>query len=224
MREYLVLPAAKLHQSHHLSYEQLALVETLGIGAHAVDRAQISPGEDVLVIGAGPIGLSVMQFARLAGARVIALDMSAARLDFAQSQGTVDHTLVVGNDVLAHVQELTQGDLPTVVFDATGNPASMNSAFQYVAHGGRLIYVGLVQSDLTFNDPFFHRREISLLASRNATPANLQQIISQIERGAINTDPWISHRAQVTTFVEQFPRWLQPDAGLVKGMLAMSAS
>ncbi|MDZ4721336.1 MAG: zinc-binding alcohol dehydrogenase family protein [Roseiflexaceae bacterium] len=221
MREYITLPAAKLHPSERLSFEQLALVETLGIGAHAVDRAQLSDGETVLVIGAGPIGLAVMQFARLAGARVIGLDISEQRLTFARSQGTVDETVIGGSDALAQVESLTNGDLPTAVFDATGSPASMMQAFQYVAHSGRLVYVSLVQGDITFSDPAFHRREITLLATRNATAGDFRRIIGWIEAGAIDTTPWITHRATSGDFVEQFPNWLRPDSGLVKGMLVL---
>jgi 2-desacetyl-2-hydroxyethyl bacteriochlorophyllide A dehydrogenase len=223
MREYMTLPAAKLHPSDKLSFEQLALVETLGIGAHAVDRAQLIAGEYVLVVGAGPIGLAVMQFAHLAGAQVIALDISEQRLTFAKSQGTIDHTVIANQDALASIQALTNGDLPTTVFDATGNANSMMQAFQYVAHSGRLVFVGLVQGEITFSDPFFHRREITLLATRNATSANLKQIIVQIEAGAIDTNPWITHRVASDSFIEQFPTWLQPGSGLVKGMLILNA-
>jgi 2-desacetyl-2-hydroxyethyl bacteriochlorophyllide A dehydrogenase len=220
MREQIIVPAAKLHPSERLSFEQLALVETLGIGAHAVQRAQLAAGEWVLVIGAGPIGLAVMQFAKLAGAKVIALDISEQRLAFARTQGTADVTVVAGDSALAQVHELTDGDLPTAVFDATGNAGSMMRAFEYVAHGGRLIFVGLMQGDITFNDPFFHRREITLLASRNATPSDMRGIIAQIEAGAIDTIPWITHRAGCDALIDQFPGWLQPGSGLIKGMLS----
>lgn len=219
MREYISVPAAKLHPSERLSLDQLALVETLGIGAHAVQRAHVSAGEWALVIGAGPIGLTAMQFATLAGARVIALDISERRLAFAQARGLAEHTIVGGDGALAQVAELTEGDLPTAVFDATGNAASMMGAFEYVAHGGRLTFVGLMQGEITFNDPFFHRREITLLASRNATPDDMRRIIAQIESGAIDTTPWITHRAECGVFVEQFAGWMQPEAGLLKGIL-----
>lgn len=224
MRELIVVPADKLHPSEQLTLEQLALVETLGIGAHAVRRAELTIGEWALVIGAGPIGLTAMQFAKLAGARVIALDISAARLAFAQAQGLAERTVVASDGALAEITELTSGDLPTAVFDATGNAGSMMRAFEYVAHGGKLIYVGLMQGEITFNDPFFHRREITLLASRNATPDDMRGIIAQIEAGAIDTTPWITHRVASAGFVEEFPGWLAPDAGLIKGMLTFEGA
>jgi 2-desacetyl-2-hydroxyethyl bacteriochlorophyllide A dehydrogenase len=221
MREYISVPATKLHHSATLSFDQLALVETLGIGAHAVRRAQLTAGEWTLVIGAGPIGLTVMQFALLAGAKVIALDLDAHRLDFCRAHLGVEHTVEAGEGALAQIQELTGGDLPTAVFDATGSQRSMNGAFQYVAHGGRLVFVGLFKGDVTFHDPDFHRRELTLLASRNATAADLRRIVGQIEAGQIDTNPWITHRASLAETTEQFPGWLQRDAGVIKAVISV---
>ncbi len=222
MREYINVPIAKLHPSASLSYEQLALVETLAIGAHAVQRAQIEPGEWALVIGAGPIGLGTMQFASLAGARVIALDVNAERLEFCRARGLAAYTINGHADPLAALQELTGGELATAVFDATGNLLSMACAFEYVAHAARLTFVGLAQGDVSFHDPTFHRREITLLASRNALPANFTQIIVQIEAGAIDTQPWITHHADGATMIETFATWLRPETGVIKAMLTMT--
>ena len=221
MRECITVPIAKLHRSAALTYEQLALVETLAIGAHAVQRAQIEPGEWALVIGAGPIGLATMQFASLAGARVIALDVNADRLAFCRARGLAEQTIDGRGDALAALVELTGGELATAVFDATGNLASMAHAFEYVAHAGRLTFVGLAQGDVGFHDPSFHRRETTLLASRNALPADFTRIIGQIEAGAIDTRPWITHQADPATMLETFASWLRPETGVVKAMLVM---
>lgn len=221
MREFFIVPQHKLHCSNKLSFEQLALVETLGIGAHAVARAQIERGENVLVIGAGPIGLSVIQFAREAGARVMVLDINENRLRFCREQLGADETIIAGDNVLSDLENLTQGDLPTAVFDATGNAASMENAFQFVAPGGRLTFVGLVQADIKFHDPFFHRREITLLASRNATSADFSRIIALMENGTIDTSPWITHRAAIDDMISAFPGWLDPKNGVIKAMLEL---
>lgn len=221
MREYITVPITKLHRSATLSYEQLALTETLAIGAHAVQRAQIEPGEWALVIGAGPIGMGVMQFASLSGARVIALDVNAERLEFCRTHGLAAHTIDGCDNPLAALQELTGGELATAVFDATGNLQSMARAFEYVAHAGQLTFVGLAQGDVTFHDPSFHRREITILASRNSLPADFPRIIGQIEAGAINTQPWITHHADGAIMIESFATWLRPETGVVKAMLVM---
>jgi len=219
-REFLHVPTAKLHGSRWLSLDQLALVETLGIGAHAVNRAAVEAGETVLVIGAGPIGMAVIQFAGAAGARVIAMDVDEARLAFCRDILGVEHTLVAGGSaVLADLQRLTDGDLPTAVFDATGNPRSMMASFEFPTHGGRLVFVGLFQGDVTFNDPNFHKRELTLMGSRNARREDFIRIIGLIESGTIDTTPWITHRAPFTDVPARFEEWVKPGAGVLKAMI-----
>jgi 2-desacetyl-2-hydroxyethyl bacteriochlorophyllide A dehydrogenase len=219
MRDYITVPVEKLHRSNRLPYEQLALVETLGIGAHAVERAQLVPREFALVIGAGPIGLSVIQFAQLDGARVIVLDVNENRLNFCRQQLKVEHTVQAQGEILDSLQSITGGDLPTAVFDATGNAESMQRAFQYIAHGGRLIFVGLFQGDVTFHDPDFHRRELTLLSTRNSTRHEFTRIIQFLEEGKIDTAPWITHQVPCEGMIEAFPQWLDPDQGVIKAVV-----
>jgi 2-desacetyl-2-hydroxyethyl bacteriochlorophyllide A dehydrogenase len=220
MRENLVVPIRKLHPSNHLTWDQLALVETLAIGCHAVDRAGLEKGEFVLVIGAGPIGLGVTQFAIEAGAQVIVLDINAQRLEFCRSRLGVPYTIDASREnAPAVLNGITAGDLPTAVFDATGNGHSMAGAFAYPANSGRLIFVGLFQGDVTFNDPDFHRRELTILASRNARPDDFSRIISLIEAKRIDTSPWITHRAHLSQVAAEFPLWTKPETGVIKAMI-----
>ncbi|MFT3829070.1 MAG: zinc-binding alcohol dehydrogenase family protein [Opitutaceae bacterium] len=225
MREQFVLPASKLHRSATLSYDQLALVETLGIGAHAVQRANLEAGETVAVIGAGPIGLTVVQFARAVGARVLVLDINSARLAFCRDHLGIgaDATINIREaDPLVQLRELTGDDLPTAVFDATGNPQSMAAAFRYPAHGGRLVFVGLFRGDVTFNDPDFHRRELTLLGSRNSRPEDFRRIIELVEAGRVDTSPWITHRAAFDSVPALFPDWTKPETGVLKAMIEVA--
>jgi len=225
MRERFVVPAAKLHSSRALSFDQLALVETLGIGAHAVERAGLQSGETVAVLGTGPIGLAVIQFALAAGARVLAIDLNARRLAFCRERlglpadATIDTTTTP--DIATRLAELTGGDLPTAVFDATGNAASMAASFNFPAHGGRLVFVGLFPGDVTFNDPNFHRRELTLLGSRNSRPEDFRRIIGLVESGRVDTTPWITHRAAMDAVPDQFASWTDPATGVLKAMIAL---
>lgn len=219
MTEKIVIPTNKLHRSNRLTLDQLALVETLGIGCHAVGRAAIEPGEHVLIIGAGPIGLSVIPFVQLAGGRPIVADLSKDRLDAAKTLMKVESILPAGPDLIDRVKEQTQQDLPTVVIDATGHPGSMQSTFDLVAPGGRIVFVGLFQGDVTFNDPNFHRREITLLASRNALATDFQRIIDLIETGRVDTTPWITHRCSLEQFSELMTEWIKPEAKVLKAMI-----
>lgn len=219
MREFAHIPTRYLHPAPTLSFEQLALVEPLAIGAHAVARAQLQEHERVLVVGVGPIGLAVTSFALLAGAQVIALDTSEQRLRFCQQEWPEVTCLLAREDPLAELQRLPGDDLPTAVFDATGNPHSMHAAFSYASHGGRIIFVGLFQGDITFNDPDFHRRELTILSSRNATSADFQKIIAHLQAGELNLSPWITHRATPDTFLEAFPHWFERESGIIKALL-----
>jgi 2-desacetyl-2-hydroxyethyl bacteriochlorophyllide A dehydrogenase len=218
MRPEIVVPARKLHRSRTLSYDQLALVETLGIGAHAVERANITQDDFVLVIGAGPIGLSVSQFVQVRGATLAVMDVLESRLDFCRRQFGGAHTVVAGPDAVDRLRAIGGGDLPTVVMDATGNAASMSGTFDLPAQGGRIVFVGLFQGEVGFNDPNFHRRELTLLASRNALPGNFREIIALIEAGRIDVTPWITHRFDLADTPLRFPE-IAADAGVIKTVI-----
>ena len=219
MREVISVPAGKLHRSGLLSTDQLALVETLGIGSHAVERAGIVPGESVLVVGCGPIGLSVIQFAQLAGANLSVVDLDPERLRFCREQFNIENTLTGGPDAAEELADLLGDNPPTTVFDVTGNAKSMMQSFSYIAQGGRIIFVGIVMDDISFYDPDFHRMELTLLASRNSRPQDFQRIIKDMESGAIDTRPWITHRATCEDLVEAFAQWVEPGSGVVKAVL-----
>ncbi len=221
MRELALLPASHLHNAEGLTYDQLALVEPLAIGAHAVAIARLAAGERVLVVGAGPIGLAVTQFALLSNAQVIVMDISEQRLAFVQR--TMPTATVIDGQPsgLAALGRIVGDDLPTAVFDATGNPHSMQAAFSYVGYGGRLIFVGLFSGDVTFHNPLFHSHELTLLSSRNALSADFQRSITAIKQGQIDLAPWITHRATMETLIEVFPHWIDPASGIIKGLITV---
>src|SRR5215468_3270704 len=126
LRPQFLVPARKLHVSRKLTFEQLALVETLAIGCHATNRAAPQSDESCLIIGAGPIGLATLEFVKLTGAKVIMLDMNEQRLEFASHVMGVRQTLRPSTSLDADLRELTDHHLPDVVFDATGSSASMS--------------------------------------------------------------------------------------------------
>lgn len=221
MTRLLRVPARKLHKSDQLDYEQLALVETLVIGAHAVERARLTKEDFVLVIGAGPIGLSVIQFAKVSGATLAVMDVSETRLEFCRNLD-VGHTLKPGATVIDELKQIGGGDLPTCVIDATGNPRSMAGAFELPAHGGRIVFVGLFQGDVTFNDPNFHRRELTVMASRNALPGTFREVIRLVEEGKVDTRPWITHRFKLAETTEHFPLHIAGNPSVLKAMIEVA--
>jgi threonine dehydrogenase-like Zn-dependent dehydrogenase len=218
MAPIIRVPIRKLHCSSRLDLDQLALVETLVIGAHAVERAMLGPQDFVLVIGAGPIGLSVIQAARIWNAKIAVMDVSDSRLQFCRECFADIAVLKPGPDAESELKRIG-GDLPTCVIDATGNKQSMTDAFALPANGGRIVFVGLFQGDLTFNDPNFHRRELTILASRNAIPATFRDVVRLIEDGAVDTRPWITHRLKLTDVPEVFPRDIAGNPGVLKAMI-----
>ena len=176
----------------------------------------------MLVIGAGPIGLSVVEFAKLSGARVIVMDMMAGRLEFVRDRMGVADTLVARGDASDEqaVAALTDGSMCNVVVDATGSAASMANALKLCSFGGRLVYVGITQSDVVLpHAPVLHRRELSILASRNALSRDFSRIIGLIEAGTIDTGPWITHQVPFADTCDVFPRLLEPDSGVIKAVI-----
>ncbi len=224
LTERILLPARKVHPSEKLSYDQLALVETLAIGCHAIDRSGLENHHVCLIIGAGPIGLSAVEFARISGARVVVMDVSSDRLQFCKERMKVDHTIQLDPQnrpqTITDLATLTNGRLADVVIDATGNQESMSGALDYCAFGGKLVYVGITQSSLTFlHAPVMHRRELSILASRNALSRDFARIIHLIEEGRIDTQPWITHHASFDQMIDEFPNWLKPENRVIKAIV-----
>ncbi len=211
MRERIVLPAGKLHPRNTLTYEQLALVEMLGIGCHAVNRAGVCSDDTVLIVGAGPIGLTVLEFARLAGAQVSMWELGEARRAF------VEQTYP-GVTVL---REPPAEQCAQIVFDATGHPGSMSEALRSAKFTGRVVYVGITKEPVPLDDPLFHRRELTLLASRNAVASDFHRILDLIEAGKINTDAWISHRAPFDDLPTAMAGWVKPGSGVVKAVVGV---
>jgi 2-desacetyl-2-hydroxyethyl bacteriochlorophyllide A dehydrogenase len=221
MREVIAVPVDHLINANGITLDQAAILEPLSIGAHAVKRSGLAADELALVIGGGPIGLGVMAFAKQRGARVIAMDVNEKRLSFCQDWAKVDDIIHVKNNPLVQLMELSNGDLPTVVFDATGNAKSMTDAFQYVSHGGRLVYVGLVKMDITFSDPEFHKKELTLMGSRNATLEDFDIVLDAVRSGFIDTERYITHRAGFDQMIDEFAVWLNPASGVIKAMVEL---
>lgn len=219
MAEFLNVPTDHLIKAENLSFDEMAMVECLSIGAHAVFRARIQPGTVAMVIGAGPIGLGAMQFAKAAGAKVIAADTVPERLNFCRTHLKVDSTIQVKPDWAKEVEAVTDKEYPLTVLDATGNVQSMNAAFNLVAHGGTLVFVGLVKENISFSDADFHRHELTVMSSRNATRRDLEQVIQAIRAGKASGKILITHRAKMDEVIARFESWLKPETGVVKALI-----
>lgn len=217
MVEFLSVPSSSLIHGMGLSFDELALVEPLAIGAHGVRRAAITKGEYVLVIGAGPIGLGTMELARIAGGNVIALDINEQRLRFCRDTLRIPHTLnALSENVVEQLNALTNGDMPSVVIDATGSLKAINNAFRYMAHGGRYVLIGLQKGDISFSHPEFHKREGTLMSSRNATKQDFEHVVKCIKRKELHPAAYITHRVDFDDVKKEFENWLNPENKVIK--------
>ena len=221
--EYLSVPSYSLLHGEGLNFDELSLVEPLAIGAHGIRRAGVKPGEFVLVVGAGPIGLGIAEFARIAGGKTIVMDINDNRLAFCEQRLGVHATInPKRDDVLQVLKGMTNGDMPTVVIDATGNLNAINNSFQYMAHGARYVLVGLQKAEICFSHPEFHKREATLMSSRNATREDFEHVISSMKKGLVKPTNYITHRVQFSEVKDQFETWLNPEAGVIKATVELN--
>ncbi|NML39161.1 zinc-binding alcohol dehydrogenase family protein [Chitinophaga sp. G-6-1-13] len=221
MADLLMVPSRLLLSAEGLDPDRLALVEPFAIAAHGVRRAAVLSQENVLVVGAGPIGLATMEMAAIAGADVLAIDVNDNRLAWAKKIEGVKATFNALDEHLEErLRDATDGDMPTVVIDATGNLDAINNAFRFMSHAGRYVLVGLQKGDITFNHPEFHKREGTLLSSRNATRKDFDWVLEHIRAGRITPEKYITHHIHFNDIVEEFPA-LIADANIVKAMISL---
>ena len=223
MVEQLAVPQAFVFKAEGVTLDQAAMIEFLAIGAHAVARADIQPKQRALVVGAGPIGMAALIFAKLRGAEVTVLDGRADRLRFCETELKVDHAVTLDTTDAAtdhaRLAELTDNEFFDVVFDATGNIKAMERGLEFVAHGGKYVLISIVRDRISFADPEFHKRETTLLASRNATPDDFETVLAAMRAGLIPTSALNTHTLQLSDLPTEFPKLLEPSAGVIKALV-----
>ena len=221
MQQYFTYPASQLYSFDNVDIDNLALIEPLAIGCHAVERGRIQKEDIVLVIGAGPIGLATALFAQLSGARVLMMDLNKERLSFCCEHLKLSETIIANEDSKEQIRELLNGDWPTIILDATGNKHSMNQTFQYAASGGTIIFVGLFTGEVTFHDPLFHKKELTLKATRAALSNDFLRIGKLIQEGTIDPSFMITHRLSFECVPKTFSSLTDPDKHVMKAIIDM---
>ena len=217
MVDYYSIPSRLLVHSNDLDLTELAMVEPLAIGAHGIRRADVQSGEFVLVMGAGPIGLATMEFAKLKGAEIMAMDLNPHRLEFCKNILGISNIINAANpDIIEQISDITHGNMPTVVIDASGNRKAIHSGLNYLAHGGRYILIGLQKEEIIFSHPDFHRKEATLMSSRNATRDDFEYVIKNLVNRKINPRPFITNRVKFMDAAAGFSDWLVPANHVIK--------
>lgn len=217
MQEYISLPTNLLLKADGLDHDQIAILEPLAIAAHAIRRAAVKKGEFAVVVGCGPIGIGILRMAQLAGAKTIAVDPDKGRLDFAGNSMGVEHLIGDPSGAVEQIAEITNSEMATVVFDATGNREALENGIYYMAHGGRYVLVGLSKGDLAFPHPVIHARETTLLCSRNATREDFEYVMQTI--GQFPTAAYITHQVPFDAMISRFEGWTKPGNGVIKAMV-----
>ncbi|MCL2374610.1 MAG: zinc-binding alcohol dehydrogenase family protein [Treponema sp.] len=222
MQEYISLPAFYAVPAGKVKPQEITLVECFSIGFHGVRRGNPRQGEIALVVGAGPIGIGAIHGLKEKGAKVIAMDINDQRLAYAKDIAKADYTINSLNvDPEQALADITGGELCPLVMDATGNLGQMMKAFNYACSGGAVVYLGLVRADITFNDPLFHVKELTLMGSRNATKEDFANVIAGIESGRVNTQGFITHKATIDEAPALFPQWIKPETGCIKAVVSI---
>ncbi len=216
MQEQISVPTNLLIPANKLSYAEMAIVEPLAIGVHANRRAKILANEFIVVMGCGPIGIGIMKFAQIIGAKVIAMDIDPGRLNYAKDKFGIDHTVLAGETAVDIIAEITNGEMATAVFDATGNREALEKGIDYMANGGRYILVGLSNGKLEFEHPVLHAKETTIMCSRNATLEDFEAVIDILKNGKFPVDSFITHSVGFTEMIHHFDSWLDPTNGVIK--------
>jgi 2-desacetyl-2-hydroxyethyl bacteriochlorophyllide A dehydrogenase len=220
MAEYYSVPSSVLLQSAGLNYDELALVEPLSIALHGINRAAVKQNEFVLITGAGPIGMGLIVFAKIYGATVIVMDTRQDRLDFSKQELNADYIVNVDSgDVTEKIKTITGNDMCPVIIDATGNLKAINNAINYLAHGGRYVLVGLQMESFSFSHPEFHKREASLMSSRNAIRSEFEKVIDYIKDKKIDPSVFITHRMAFDDAKDKFGELCDPASKVVKAII-----
>jgi len=216
MQEMISFPARLLIKANDLSLDEIAITEPLAIGAHALRRAQTKPGDTIVVMGCGPIGLGIIQLAKYIGAKVIAMDINEHRLRSAKEQFGADLIIHALQNPADQVKDYTQGEYANTVFDATGSKQAIESGVAYMGHGGSYVLVGLYKGELTFSHPAIHAKEITLMSSRNATQQDFLFVMQALREKKINTSSYITKRVKAEAILNDFPAWSSPSSAEIK--------
>lgn len=223
MQEYITVPWQKILLAPGLSDLELAMVEPLTVGFHAIERGRVEESDVVMVLGCGMIGAGAIAGAALRGARVIAVDIDDHKLKLASylgAQHTINSSVM---DLHEELDRLTGGDGPDVVVEAAGNPLTYLAAVDEVAFTGRVVCIGYAGSEVSFATKLFVQKEIDIMGSRNATPEDFRAVISYLEQGTFPLTDMITHRVKPEDAARAVKEWAADPGKVMKILLDFNA-
>src|SRR5579859_1156032 len=182
LRERIWIPAERLYTAN-LGIKELCLVEPLTVGFHAVARGRVQPDDTVMVFGCGGVGLGAIAASRFAGARTIAIDLDDRKLEIARSAGATDTLNTARESLHDRLRAMTGNRGPDVAIEAIGSPETFRAAVEEVAFTGRVVYIGYAKEPVAYETRLFVQKELDILGSRNAQPADFARVIAMLETG-----------------------------------------
>lgn len=219
MQEIIAVPWQKILKAPNLNVLQLAMVEPLTVGFHAVERGRVSSSDRVAVMGCGMIGAGALIAAANRGAEVIAVDIDDRKLELAGMLGAGHGINSGSSDLHRELMEITGGDGPDVMVEAAGNPKTYRAAIEEVAFTGRVVCIGYAGEEVSFETKLFVQKELDILGSRNATPEDFRAVISYLEQGTFPLDRMITRKVRPGEAAEAIENWAGDPGRVMKILL-----
>ncbi|MGK6311505.1 zinc-binding alcohol dehydrogenase family protein [Neorhizobium sp. DT-125] len=223
MTSTVVVPAGKVIPVEGMRQRDLALIEPIAVGFHAVRRSELQAGETVVILGCGVIGLGALLGAVRRGARVIAVDLSADKLAVAEALGADETIDALREDVLAHVLEMTGGDGPQVVIEAVGADVTFRQAIDLVASCGRVVYVGYAKNPIAYDTKYFLLKEMDIRGSRGSELADFHDVVAYLKQHPDAGDRIVSRVVPIEEAGAAMEAWDKDPGGFTKIVVRIEA-
>ena len=213
--EFMLAPLGCLHGvSADISADAAVMVEPLSIGVQSSTRARVTVEDTVLIIGAGTIGLSVLQVCLSRGARVAVSDLSAGRLALARDLGAVAVVSPADSDLREALADDFGPGGPAVVIEAVGRPVTIRQALEVVAASGRVVMLGLCSEEICIEGALMVRKELDFLGSR-LHGGTVPRAISLVEEGKVQPERLVTHHMRLDELESAFKLMIaEPDTTL----------
>ena len=222
MQEYITVPWRKVLKAPSLNELELAMVEPLTVGFHAVSRGRVTDTDVVAVLGCGMIGAGAIIRAALRGATVIAVDIDDHKLEMAKQLGA-DFTINSSkSDLHNELSTLTRGRGPDVTIEAAGNPITYQAALNETSFTGRVVFIGYVKKDVELPTKLIVQKELDILGSRNASPQDFRAVISYLEKKNFPTDKLITRKVRPENAAEAVGSWAKEPGKVMKILLDLT--
>lgn len=215
-QEYITMPVERLIDGKGLSAQELALIEPFSISCHALSRAEVKEGDNLLIMGAGPIGLFAMIKAKAMGARVMIADMLESRLNLAREYGADMIVNVKEKDLHESALEFTSGNGFDVCVEACGAPETFLSCIDEASHGANIILIGNGKRNTDFLHSIILKKELNIFGSRNAFTKDFEELIDLVASGKVDVMKMVSGIYKKEDAQEAFESLKNNDGSLCK--------